>query len=461
MTYKKMSYIIFVLLMAVLCTLIIISVTRTEYLLIPYIASLLFILIYILKGTDFLSTTFFFIIFYIMLFYLQPIYCYSLDQSILPYPLEVHRIYALITINGVFAFILGNSLKYGKSVRNYKVQNINLRHLDLIKNLIFLITMVAIAFVLFNTGIGTLLHGSRLGLRKEMGYVGLTMNYLGYIVSVLIFLVFYSIKNSKRKSLIYSWLIILLTIEVFYIYTFRLRSFLVGHFLSGVMGVYFSDFFNIEKEIKKNSILISKQKLLSKKLRALVCFACILLLAVTFRFLRGFMESGQSILDFKLDIKYFLERSIFSGDLGYAHRVMELITIVPSKYGYLKGQSYYRLLFTLIPRFVWKDKPLNTQRIVALWLRPDVAGLTLPPGINGDLYINFGMVGVLFMIVFGSFLKKIDSGFDFHKAIVWSASPVWIFHLVRGGFTNPLVIFFLIYLVAYVIAKGCAVRNEL
>lgn len=462
MDFNKILYVNALLLIAIICTLITINVPSASYLLIPYIISLLAILIHVVNKTTFFSTTFFFIVFYIMLFYLQPIYCYIFDNNILPYSLDVHRIYASITINGIILFMTGNMLHKNKgSFKLYKRQAVDLNHINYFKLLMLSISFVVIVLIITSKGIQYFIYGSRLGLREEMGYIGLILNYLGYIVSIVIFLVFFTLKKSRTKSSIFVWFIFLIFIEAFYILAFRLRGFIVGHFLSAVMGLYFSDFFIVVEETNKNSDKINKPKLWFKKFKTLIWLAGILILAITFRFLRGFMEPGNSISNFNFDIRHFIKLSLLSGDLGYAHIVMDLIEIVPSVHNYLMGQSYYRLFFTIIPRFIWLNKPPNTQRIVALWLRPEVTGLTLPPGIQGDLYINFGLAGIFGMILFGIFFNKLDSKHNFHNVIMWSASPVWIFHLVRGGFTNPLMIFFVIYIVTYIIAQKCTSTSKM
>lgn len=406
---NKILYINILLICAILCTFIILNATSTKYLVIPYIISLLLIFIYVVDNVIFLSTTFFFIMFYVMLFYIQPIYSYTI-KNFLAYPIEVHRIYAGITINGIILFIIGN-LIVKKSKNKFKpsrMQIINLKYVNYFKLILFILIFTVIVLIVASKGVSLFIYGSRVGLKQEMGYVGLLINYLGYVFSILVFLTFFSIKKTKSKLSICMWLLFLSLIEAFYIFAFRLRSFLVGHFLSAFMGLYFGDFFITVEDRNGECCKSDGIKLWFKKLNALIWLGGILILGTTFRFLRGYLEPGQSISNFSFNLNNFIELSIASGDLGYAKLVMSLINIVPSVHNYLMGQSYYRILFIMIPRFIWKNKPLNTQRIVASWLKPEVIGLTLPPGINGDFYINFGVSGVLVMMLFGIFFAKLN-----------------------------------------------------
>lgn len=62
----------------------------------------------------------------------------------------------------------------------------------------------------------------------------------------------------------------------------------------------------------------------------------------------------------------------------------------------------------LMPRSLFPGKPQNTQRVVAQWINPEVENYTVPPGIIGDLYINFGVLGIISMVVFGFVIGQIE-----------------------------------------------------
>jgi hypothetical protein len=147
--------------------------------------------------------------------------------------------------------------------------------------------------------------------------------------------------------------------------------------------------------------------------------------------------------------KYGYERARFQaimqdtfagGDLGYTFFLRQALRYFPANHAFLNGQSYYRLLFVPIPRAVWPGKPLNTQRIFAGVLNPGFyrTGVTIPAGIVGDLYINFGTVGVLGMLVFGAVFAQ-EKYRRLTDVLFLSAASMWLFHLCRGGFTNPIV----------------------
>jgi hypothetical protein len=186
----------------------------------------------------------------------------------------------------------------------------------------------------------------------------------------------------------------------------------------------------------------------------LVVFGALGLVGLSYlRLARGLLEerglAGLTEVDVGLALRYNLE----SGDLGFAPVVFDVIEEVPARRDPLRGQSYLRLLFTPIPRTVWPEKPLNTQRIVASWLRPDVPGMTIPPGVQGDLYINFGLLGVLGFLAFGGLIGILDRQPGLTKLLCLGAGFVPIFHLARGGFTNPILLLVAVAVAGHVVAR--------
>ncbi len=103
----------------------------------------------------------------------------------------------------------------------------------------------------------------------------------------------------------------------------------------------------------------------------------------------------------------------------------------------------------------------NTQRIVAQWINPGLESYTAPPGIIGDLYINFGIVGILGMVVFGIVLGRIEKMRGLVSFIYSGAVFMPIFHLVRGGFTNLVMIGLSIYIGCKIIASSIKSRAEI
>ena len=88
----------------------------------------------------------------------------------------------------------------------------------------------------------------------------------------------------------------------------------------------------------------------------------------------------------------FFQGRYFTDVIKTAH----IIRNVPSKMGYLNGQSLIGWLFTPIPTSLWPDKPLFIQvpPILANVIFGELYN-NVPPGIIAELYLNFGWLGII------------------------------------------------------------------
>lgn len=85
---------------------------------------------------------------------------------------------------------------------------------------------------------------------------------------------------------------------------------------------------------------------------------------------------------------------------------------VPAQIDYQYGYVYYVQLVNPIPRFLWEGKPtLDTGLMMAdLYGAVDEgtgeATLTVSPGLIGEMYLNFGWLGVVGLSAFGGWLVR-------------------------------------------------------
>lgn len=174
--------------------------------------------------------------------------------------------------------------------------------------------------------------------------------------------------------------------------------------------------------------------------------AGILLLAMYLRFSRGAMELHAVMLP-SVDMVAAAGKTVRSGELGMAPVVYDVLRLVPEQRSYLYGQSYYRLLFTPIPRSLWPSKPINTERLVGSWIAPDTGVQSLPPGVQGDAYINFGLAAPILLVIMGCVLAFCERRSSTETLVLWyGVAPAGVFHLVRGGFTNPIILLIVLWI---------------
>jgi len=405
-----------------------------------FVISLIFSVYYVKKHVAFLSASFFFIVFYIMLFYLQPILLPLLDIS-LTNNIHVFRVFSILVIIGLHLFILGNSFILKEDIDLYK-NTISQNSINKAVKVLGIILLISFTLSFIDAGTLNILSLGRAELKNSGSILRFIATMGFYSTSLMFFLVFYSIKSRKITNIV-MWIVLFIIIEATIFLLFRTRSLMVVHMCSVLVGLYYNSYYLGEK---------SRVTLITKLFTSIIAII-ILVSAVTFRFFRGYLQPNSNLDNFQFDLNLFLRISLESGDLGYSTTVIQLINYVPDFHDYLYGQSYYRLFFTFIPRFIWDDKPINTQQTVASWLMPEVEGQSIPPGIIGDLYINFGVVGVLFMILFGIFIGLLDKNLTVKHILICASSDTWIFHMVRGGFTNPIIIFLFLLLITLFLSK--------
>jgi oligosaccharide repeat unit polymerase len=85
---------------------------------------------------------------------------------------------------------------------------------------------------------------------------------------------------------------------------------------------------------------------------------------------------------------------------------------VPSRVDYQYGYVYYVQLVNPIPRFLWPEKPTLDAGLLMADIYGEVdektgeAHMTISPGLIGEMYLNFGWLGILGLSSFGGWLVR-------------------------------------------------------
>ncbi|WP_336882098.1 O-antigen polymerase [Priestia koreensis] len=435
---------------SLLITLVYLNAKDNRLIALLLVVSLSLCLTYLNRFVNFLSPTFFFILFYLMLFYINPLSVMMFGWDSSEFSFLEYRTFTIYSSWGIHLFLLGHLLISNKQPLYFgKVYLKSLNRLKKILSLflVFITIIVILIFLEYHTLNLFLL--SRNSLRLEGGPIRLFVNYAGYLLSFMIFLVFFTVKKRSKKNLIL-WIFVIAFTMYVYIAGFRVRGYIVAHTIAIISGYYFSTVLDVE-----GTKLSIKKETINKTKNVLVSMIILAIIGISFRFFRGFLDPNMSLSKFQFNPEAFLRESINGGDLGYSDTVMKLFQLVPNIHGYLEGQSYYRLLFVTIPRFLWNNKPPNTEQIVGAWIKPDLesVGYTLPPGVIGDLYINFGFLGIIAMFCYGIIFSLLDRKINGVNILIWSSTPVCVFHFVRGGFTNSIIITSFLIVCAIVISR--------
>ncbi len=353
--------------------------------------------------------------------------------------------YVWMTLSALCLFLLGYFVFLGKSPERdfLLLENISSSIKTIRDGRFFLLLLPVIISALFImievASSGGILAHTRAATKEEAGMLFLLIKYLLVFAMPFCFLMGLGLRQRKGSVRFLVFILFFLSLIIFF-FGLRTRSYIVGPTMTFFAGYFCSYIMNY------------KERKVSIPIRAVVpmflVLALVLVVSAYSRFYRGALEVQGSV-----ETSAVFEQTISNGDLGYGLIINDIMKKFKGDRVWLYGQSYYRLLFILVPRSIWKDKPENTQQIVGEVMGGKVEYFTLPPGIQGDAYINFGSMGVLIFLIFGAVFARIDSKNSPVLILSTSSSFLPIYHLARGGFTNPVIMIFVIFVGSYLVNR--------
>lgn len=166
----------------------------------------------------------------------------------------------------------------------------------------------------------------------------------------------------------------------------------------------------------------------------------VLAIALTLLFVLGGMRAVSQGQQEALS-SYLTDNSLIEGILGSRNwfditSTAHVVDSVPQKLDYLYGQSLFSWVVAPVPRRIWKEKPVvrigDMIGQVIFNRRHNITGV--PPGYIGELYINFGVPGVLLgMFLLGAFLKTLYVSFKPYLARNKNLLLIYIYLLVNSS----------------------------
>ena len=406
--------------------------------LLVYLSSFVFLLVQSFNVFNFRSNYVWFVFSYLILFYISPIFEFVFPGEILEGSQSSIELYHILNISSVHIFSIFYFLLY-RRVEDKKLyisdSNFN-KTFYLIGGGVLLGTL----WMFLSVGGFSAINSTRVDLKYVQG--GKTYSlWMIYFFSSFFFLLGVKLVKVKR-NLLYVLILILFfcILEFVYFIALRNRTMILMHLTSLIIGAFVSK--QIIFENNKDQ-LVSKSKKI--KILPLVFVMSILAgLGVFIRFARGVYLEGDGNLE--ISWKEMLITSVKSGDFGYANMVINIIDHAYYTDLNLNGQSYYRLLMAFIPETIYDKKISTTDSLIGQMLTGlDV--MTIPPGVFGDAYLNFGLLGFFVFIIYGIFLGVIDRSKNILIAyIFFSLSFTLIYHFVRGSFVNVIISLIIIYL---------------
>lgn len=145
-----------------------------------------------------------------------------------------------------------------------------------------------------------------------------------------------------------------------------------------------------------------------------------------------------------------------TGNFMQIQNLTVLIDAIPRELAYTTGDTYTAILSLIVPQQLIGIKPLTAAGVHTLAFWPEIVAresTTMPPGIFGEAYLNFGWMGYLSLcILIGLSLLKIDGPYRAGRnrtamGYVWVAIAGSVsLHFIRGELFSPLLIVIGIYI---------------
>jgi len=109
------------------------------------------------------------------------------------------------------------------------------------------------------------------------------------------------------------------------------------------------------------------------------------------------------------------------------------------------GASYFRFLFAVIPREIWPNKPSHLGRQIPILLRSGEGARAQPVTLLGEMYLNFGYLGIIvnmaligilckFFYVLLTRSKQKNSSPSVPATLVYVVTIGFVLQSFRGGF---------------------------
>lgn len=139
---------------------------------------------------------------------------------------------------------------------------------------------------------------------------------------------------------------------------------------------------------------------------------------------------------------------MFSGNMMQFQNMAVLYDSVPASLDWQYGRSVLMVALILIPSALFSDKPLTTPGVYTEAFWPERwlnEGTTMPPGLFGEAYLNFGVFGVVFFAcVFGFIWGRLykntrTNAFDDKALVAHALALATMLHFFRGELASVML----------------------
>lgn len=314
---------------------------------------------------------------------------------------------------------------------------------------LLLAVLLLVVFLLFFDagGYSGLVALDRSDLHSKPSISAVVVQYLLYFCAPLIVVVrFIQITNSYRLSkYLYVWVaLVVANVVVALYYKYRTIAFL--HF-----AAFFVPYFLLSGKYGWEALSAKR------KLAVLIFLSGAFVAGLVFRVVRGYIGAEAEL---ELNAAFFeslYNITLYSGDLAYSLIGMRVLQEYGADDGFV-FVSLIRAAFFFLPSFVWSGKPEDIPRVIGGDLFPDLPGMTLPPSLVGDAYLNLRYFFFLYFFSWGIGAALIDRSRWIYMIVFKAAVVGLAVHFSRGAVSNVLLLGAILLFFSIVVVRSCDVR---
>jgi hypothetical protein len=169
-----------------------------------------------------------------------------------------------------------------------------------------------------------------------------------------------------------------------------------------------------------------------------------------------------------LSLLWVLVTRDFASNFVQLQALTLVVDRVPDVLEFQHGRTLLAMLTIAVPSSWYPEKYLTAPGVFTLAIDPDRwvrEGTTLPPGLIGEMYMNFGTPGVIlglscFGAVFGLIRRTVKRrGSDPATAVLYALPVAMMAHYIRGEVVSPTVLL-LIFVLPTIVLLGVGLAAE-
>ena len=174
---------------------------------------------------------------------------------------------------------------------------------------------------------------------------------------------------------------------------------------------------------------------------------CLLVFAVTWHRMQGFLQSNSSGNIWR-DVTYFF--SLSSDTFSNTDAIVRYV----EKKGLLHGHTYLDIVYFFIPHRFWPEKPLSNVTARAVYPVSKITGQGYNFGLLGNGFVNFGWIGaitatILWCAIYSNFNSLLISPFQYPRLRAFGFLPFYLFSRMYMSLRLGLLTHFIGYVILH------------